>query len=48
MVKVKMLVQSTYNKEILRKGKEYDIPLETAKRWEVSKIAIIIEEEINE
>ncbi|MGP4041230.1 hypothetical protein ACTWP4_15220 [Gracilibacillus sp. D59] len=45
MAKVKMLVQSTYNKELLRAGKIYEINDETAKRWEISRIAEIIEEE---
>ncbi|MFD2656139.1 MULTISPECIES: hypothetical protein [Gracilibacillus] len=43
--KVKMLVQSTYNKELLRAGKVYEINDETAKRWQISRIAEIIEEE---
>jgi hypothetical protein len=42
MLKVKMLVQSTYNNEILREGKEYDVPEETAYRWNTSGIAKII------
>lgn len=45
MAKVKMLVQSTYNKELLRAGKIYEINDETAKRWQISRIAEIIEEE---
>ncbi|MGN8646982.1 hypothetical protein ACTNEO_13430 [Gracilibacillus sp. HCP3S3_G5_1] len=45
MTKVKMLVQSTYNKELLRAGKIYEINDETAKRWQISRIAEIIEEE---
>ncbi|WP_163539266.1 hypothetical protein [Gracilibacillus sp. YIM 98692] len=40
--KVKMLVQTTYNKQLLREGKVYEINDETARRWEVSKIAAII------
>ncbi|SFL86721.1 hypothetical protein SAMN04487943_104403 [Gracilibacillus orientalis] len=45
MAKIKMLVQSTYNKELLRAGKIYEINDETAKRWQISKIAEIIEDE---
>ena len=45
MVKVRMLVQSTYNKELLRAGKIYEIHAETAQRWQVSKIAEIIYED---
>ena len=37
-----MKVQTTYNGKILREGKEYEIPMETAKRWDVSNIAEII------
>ncbi|SHN18297.1 hypothetical protein [Gracilibacillus kekensis] len=42
MTKVKMLVQSTYNKELLRVGKIYEVNEETAKRWQVSRIAEIV------
>ncbi|MFC4404437.1 hypothetical protein [Gracilibacillus xinjiangensis] len=45
MIKVKMLVQSTYNGQLLREGKIYEVPEETAERWQVSKIAEIIQEE---
>ncbi|UOQ85780.1 hypothetical protein [Gracilibacillus salinarum] len=45
MTKVKMLVQSTYNKELLRAGKVYEVNNETAHRWQVSRIAEIVEEE---
>lgn len=44
MKKVKMLVQSTYNNELLRAGKVYEVNDETAKRWDASKIAEIIKE----
>jgi len=47
MAKVKMLVQSTYNKELLRAGKIYEVNDETAKRWEISGIAESIEENDN-
>ncbi|MFC4387581.1 hypothetical protein ACFOZ1_07105 [Gracilibacillus marinus] len=45
MVKVKMLVQSTYNGQLLREGKVYDIAKETAERWQLSKIAEIVQED---
>ncbi|UOQ47676.1 hypothetical protein MUN88_16700 [Gracilibacillus caseinilyticus] len=45
MAKVKMLVQSTYNKELLRAGKVYEVNNETAQRWQVSRIAEVVEEE---
>ncbi|WP_181397492.1 MULTISPECIES: hypothetical protein [Gracilibacillus] len=44
MTKVKMLVQTTYKNELLREGKVYDIPDDTAKRWIISKIAQKYEE----
>lgn len=37
-----MLVQTTYNGQLLRQGKEYEIPEETAKRWDSSNIAEIV------
>jgi len=43
MTKVKMLVQTTYNKQLLRKGKVYDVADDTAARWQVSRIAEIAE-----
>lgn len=43
MVKVKMLVQTTYNNEILREGKIYQIAHATAQRWHASNIAVILE-----
>ncbi|WP_194287276.1 hypothetical protein [Gracilibacillus oryzae] len=45
MTKVKMLVQSTYNGQLLREGRVYEVPAETAERWQVSKIAEIIQED---
>ncbi|GAB2555472.1 hypothetical protein [Gracilibacillus alcaliphilus] len=48
MAKVKMLVQSTYNKELLRAGKIYEVNDETAQRWQVSKIAEMVEESVEE
>ncbi len=45
LVKVKMLVQSTYNGQLLREGKVYDIAKETAERWQLSKIAEIVQED---
>jgi len=45
MTKVRMLVQTTYQKELLRKGKIYDIADDTAKRWEISRIAEIVSDE---
>ncbi|WP_162840604.1 MULTISPECIES: hypothetical protein [Gracilibacillus] len=41
--KVKMLVQSTYNDELLRAGKTYEVNDDTAQRWQISKIAEIVE-----
>ncbi|GAA5415256.1 hypothetical protein Pryu01_00280 [Paraliobacillus ryukyuensis] len=43
MVKVRMLVQTRYNEQLLRVNKEYDIPKETAIRWDQSKLAEIVE-----
>ncbi len=40
-----MLVQSTYNKELLRAGKIYEVNEETAKRWQVSRIAEIVQQD---
>ncbi len=48
MTKVKMLVQSTYNKELLRAGKIYEVNEETAKRWQVSRIAEIVSQDNEE
>ncbi|WP_187371022.1 hypothetical protein [Gracilibacillus massiliensis] len=48
MTKVKMLVQSTYNKEVLRAGKIYEVNEETAKRWQVSTIAEIVSQDNEE
>ena len=42
MTKVKMIVQTSYNGQLLRAGKEYDVADETALRWDVSRIAEII------
>lgn len=38
-MKVKMLVQTMFRGDLLRAGKVYDIPEETAKKWLISKIA---------
>ncbi|ENH97273.1 hypothetical protein J416_04623 [Gracilibacillus halophilus YIM-C55.5] len=38
-MKIKMLVQSTYQDQLLRAGKIYEINDETANRWVVSGIA---------
>ena len=48
MTKVRMLVQTTYQKELLRKGKIYDIADETAKRWKISRIAEIVSDETSD
>ncbi|WP_226034796.1 hypothetical protein [Aquibacillus saliphilus] len=45
MLKVKMLVQTSYNGDILREGKEYLIPKKTAERWHASRLAKILNEE---
>ncbi|MCT2536330.1 hypothetical protein NC661_13160 [Aquibacillus koreensis] len=45
MIKVKMLVQTTYNGQILRQGKVYEVAKDTAERWHISNIATLIEEE---
>ncbi|WP_170287585.1 hypothetical protein [Aquibacillus halophilus] len=45
MLKVKMIVQTNYNGQLLREGKEYLIPKETAERWHVSNIAKLLVEE---
>ncbi|WP_171038090.1 hypothetical protein [Aquibacillus sediminis] len=45
MLKVQMIVQTTYNGKILRKGKEYEVNESTARRWDASKIAKIVEEQ---
>ncbi|SER10902.1 hypothetical protein SAMN04487944_101258 [Gracilibacillus ureilyticus] len=42
MIKVKMLVQTTYNGQLLREGKIYEVTTETAERWHASKIAEIV------
>ncbi|WP_186577710.1 hypothetical protein [Aquibacillus kalidii] len=47
MAKVKMLVQTTYNGQLLREGKEYDVADETAKRWDISRIAKIMKSKDN-
>ena len=47
MLKVKMRVQTSYNGELLRAGKVYEVPEDTAKRWHQSRLAIIVEEENN-
>lgn len=38
-VRVKMLVQTMYHAELLRAGKEYNVPKETAERWIISGLA---------
>jgi len=38
-VRVKMRVQTMYHAELLRAGKEYNVPEETAKRWIISGLA---------
>ena len=38
-IKVKMNVQTMYKGELLRAGKEYEVPTETAERWITSKLA---------
>ncbi|MDL4839613.1 hypothetical protein [Aquibacillus rhizosphaerae] len=43
MTKIKMLVQTTYNGNLLRQGKEYEVADDTAQRWHISNIAEIIE-----
>ncbi len=45
MAKVKMLVQTKYNDQLLRANKEYEIPDETAKRWDQSRLAVIVNKE---
>ncbi|SEN47119.1 hypothetical protein SAMN04488134_101162 [Amphibacillus marinus] len=40
---VKMLVQTQYKNELLRENKTYDIPDETALRWDISGLAVIVE-----
>lgn len=45
MAKVKMLVQTTYNKQLLRKGKVYEVADDTAARWEISRIAELADNE---
>ncbi|CQR47566.1 hypothetical protein BN1058_01892 [Paraliobacillus sp. PM-2] len=45
MAKVKMLVQTKYNDQLLRAEKIYEVPDETAKRWDQSRLAIIIDNE---
>ncbi|MFB1049431.1 hypothetical protein [Paraliobacillus sp. JSM ZJ581] len=44
MTKVKMLVQTKYNDQLLRADKEYEVPDETAKRWDQSRLAVIVDE----
>lgn len=45
MTKVRMLVQTKYNDHLLRAGKEYEVQEETAKRWDQSRLAIIIDDQ---
>ncbi|WP_188454202.1 hypothetical protein [Virgibacillus oceani] len=45
MTKVKMNVQTAYHGELLRAGKEYEVDDSTAKRWNASKIAVILNSE---
>lgn len=45
ILKVKMLVQTQYKNQLLRLGKTYQVPDQTAKRWHQSKIAIMINED---
>ncbi|WP_440895553.1 hypothetical protein ACS127_13465 [Amphibacillus sp. Q70] len=42
ILQVKMLVQTQYKSRLLRRGKTYEVPDETAKRWNQAKIAIIL------
>lgn len=39
MVHVKMTVQTMYKTELLRAGKIYSVPIETAERWIASGLA---------
>lgn len=39
IVRVKMKVQTMYHAELLRAGKEYNIPETTAERWIISGLA---------
>ncbi|MDC3416242.1 hypothetical protein [Aquibacillus salsiterrae] len=48
MTMVKMIVQTTYNGQLLRAGKEYEVASETAHRWDVSNIAKIVSAETEE
>lgn len=45
MVKIKMLVQTTYHGELLRAGKEYQIEHAIARRWIESGIAEQVDSE---
>lgn len=45
MAKVKMLVQTKYNDQLLRAEKVYEVPDETAKRWDQSRLAVIVNEQ---